>query len=86
MSEIKPTTTPIPEHETAACSCCGTVYPLSELTLVECYLYCSDCIDRETVVCNHCSNRIIFDDNAGNEDSLIATIISALCEMILGTA
>lgn len=68
MSEIKSTTTPIPEPETAACSVCGTVRPLSEPTLVDSYLYCHDCLDRETVICNHCGNRIIFDDNAGTDD------------------
>ena len=70
MTETKSAnnTTPIPEPETAACSCCGAVHPSSELTLVDCYLYCSDCLDRETVVCAHCGCRILFDDNAGIAD------------------
>lgn len=70
MTKTKTTTntTQIPEPETAACSCCGAVHPLSELTLVDCYLYCADCLDRETVICNHCGNRILLDDNAGTDN------------------
>ena len=50
--------------ETRTCSICGAEIKEDEaLTEFQGKYYCSDCLDRETIICECCNERILFDDS-----------------------
>ena len=57
------------KEETRACSVCGKLHPVSELTEFDVTLICRDCLQTETVRCQRCGERIWADDNAGDDDT-----------------
>ena len=52
-----------------ACSVCGTLHPVEELTkLADSYL-CFACRGAETIICQNCGELIWVDDNAGDDNT-----------------
>ncbi len=50
--------------ETRTCSICGAEIKEDEvLTEFQGKYYCSDCLERETIICECCNERILFDDS-----------------------
>ena len=50
------------------CTVCNTPYPSESLTEFDEELLCPDCLERETIICHDCGERIRIDDNAGTPD------------------
>lgn len=50
------------------CERCGKEIETDELTEFDGGLYCSNCLEHETVLCLHCGERIRRGDNAGEEN------------------
>lgn len=50
-----------------ACSICGALHPVSELTEFDDHYLCPDCLRTETVCCEVCGDRIWTDDNSGDD-------------------
>lgn len=48
------------------CSRCGAEISDEELTVFDGEELCPSCLERETVLCEHCGERMWNDDNAGN--------------------
>lgn len=55
--------------EMKACSVCGALHPMGELTEFEDSWLCSCCLRTETIICQDCGERIWTDDNAGDSDT-----------------
>ena len=49
-----------------ACSICGSLHPLEELTEFDDHYLCRDCLHTETTLCERCGERVWADDNAGD--------------------
>lgn len=54
--------------ENPVCSVCGAVHNDDVLTQFDGQLLCPTCLERETVICEHCRTRIWADDNSGDSD------------------
>lgn len=48
------------------CSRCGVEIRSEDVTVFDGEELCPSCLERETVLCEHCGDRIWRDDNAGN--------------------
>lgn len=44
--------------DTRICDNCGAEHPISKMFEVEGDWLCEDCVDRLTVTCDHCGDRI----------------------------
>lgn len=56
------------EEPMETCTVCNTPYPSESLTEFDDELLCPDCLERETVICHDCGERIRIDNNAGTPD------------------
>jgi len=56
-------------NETRACSVCGALHPVEELTEFDDSYLCESCLHTETVRCQRCGERIWADDNAGDSNT-----------------
>ncbi|MGN0650050.1 MAG: LIM domain-containing protein [Oscillospiraceae bacterium] len=54
------------ENERLVCSCCGAELNAEDYYEMQGELLCSDCYRNETATCEHCSERIRNEDNAGS--------------------
>lgn len=55
--------------EVRACSVCGTMHPVEELTEFDDSYLCESCLHTETTRCQRCGERIWTDDNAGDSNT-----------------
>lgn len=53
-------------RESALCAICNQPYPRDQLTEFHDELICPDCLREETVVCTHCGEHVLIDENAGD--------------------
>lgn len=56
-------------RETALCGICNQPYPRGDLTEFHDELICPDCLRESTLTCSHCGERILIDDNAGDNQT-----------------
>lgn len=54
-----------------ACSICGVVHEVVELTELDGKLLCPECIIRETAVCSRCGERIWYSENSGDSSTIL---------------
>lgn len=54
--------------ETFICCICGEVHPLEDRTVVNGLEFCRPCLYEETLLCHECGQRILREDNVGDED------------------
>ena len=54
--------------EKRACSVCGSLHPIEELTAFDDTYLCDICLHTETTRCQRCGERLWVDDNAGDSD------------------
>lgn len=57
--------------EMRACSVCGSLHPVEELTEFDDHLLCESCLHTETLRCQRCGERIWNEDNAGNSSLIL---------------
>ena len=55
--------------EMKACSICGSLHPMNELTEFDGSHLCDICLHTETTRCQRCGERIWTDDNTGDSDT-----------------
>ena len=58
-----------PNPETKTCTHCGQELPLSALTPFHNELLCLECLDKLTIACSWCGDRIWRDSNYGTDDT-----------------
>ena len=56
------------ENTRPVCSCCGATIETDDYYTFEGSILCDDCYHSETVVCEHCGDRIWAEDNARSEE------------------
>lgn len=56
-----------------SCEICGKILPQSEMTVFEGQYFCHNCLEKETVICHCCGERIWRDDALGDS-------MTPLCE------
>lgn len=49
------------------CSHCGGTFSEDEMTYFDGEMYCEECLDELTVICECCGNRIFADDSADSD-------------------
>lgn len=56
---------------TIPCSVCGSLYEEDDLIELDGSMICCECLDQETAVCEHCGQRILLSDAAGDADTIL---------------
>ena len=56
-------------YEAKTCESCGRVLNENEGVWFDDAIYCSDCLEENTVICSHCGDRIWSRDNVGSDDT-----------------
>ena len=59
---------------TFTCDTCGGEFPLDQLTCFSAQNFCLCCLERETLICSECGDRILAEDNEGDGNRPLCTI------------